>query len=152
MVEAQERLDFTERLLAQRPETRQIHEDTQEVHAAGTKAHRRNRVIRVDAWAWLYISGIVRDKLPTAYLFPEARREEPARLSRAHGVAVRDMKLSPALSLHKARHHWAVTHLRAGVPVAVEQTQLGHSTPVLTLTTYGALSRKARTGPGGRLW
>jgi integrase len=34
--------------------------------------------------------------------------------------------------------HWAVRHLRAGVPVAVVQAQLGHSTPVLTLKVYGA--------------
>jgi integrase len=44
----------------------------------------------------------------------------------------------PHMKLHNARHHWAVTRLRAGVPVAVVQQQLGHSTPVLTLRTYGA--------------
>jgi integrase len=48
------------------------------------------------------------------------------------------MKLTPRLTLHQARHHYAVTHLRAGVPVAVVQAQLGHSTPMLTLSTYGA--------------
>jgi integrase len=33
---------------------------------------------------------------------------------------------------------WAVTHLRAGVPLELVRRQLGHSTPVLTLKTYGA--------------
>jgi integrase len=85
-----------------------------------------------------YIREIVNDKLPTAYLFPEAWREDPTRLSRLHGQAVHDMKLEPALSLHHARHNWAVTHLRAGMPVALVPAQLGHSTPVLTLKTYRA--------------
>jgi len=116
----------------------QVHDATQEVHAAGTKAHRRNRVVRIDSWAWPYIADIVRDKLPSAYLFPDAWREDETRLTRAHGRAVKEMTLAPALSLHRARHHWAVTHLRAGVPVAVVQAQLGHSAPMLTLKTYGA--------------
>jgi len=116
----------------------QVHDATQEVHAAGTKAHRRNRVVRIDSWAWPYIADIVRDKLPSAYLFPDAWREDETRLTRAHGRAVKEMTLAPALSLHRARHHWAVTHLRAGVPVAVVQAQLGHSTPMLTLKTSGA--------------
>jgi integrase len=65
-------------------------------------------------------------------------REMPVRLSRLHSVTVRDLKLSPRLSLHHSRHHWAATRLRAGVPLAEVQRQLGHSTPVLTLRTYGA--------------
>jgi integrase len=107
---------------------------TREVRAVGTKAHRRNRVVRVDAWAWSYVADIVRDRLPTAYLFPDTWREDPELLTRLHRDAVEAMKLTPRLTLH----HWAVTNLRAGVPVAVVQAQLGHSTPTLTLKTYGA--------------
>jgi integrase len=39
--------------------------------------------------------------------------------------------------LHCARDHWAVRAARAGTPIAVIQTQLGHGSPVLTLTKYG---------------
>jgi integrase len=48
------------------------------------------------------------------------------------------LKLSRRLKVHAARHHWAVMRLRAGVPLEVVRRQLGHSTPILTLQTYGA--------------
>jgi integrase len=112
----------------------QIYDASREVRAGGTKAHQRNRVCRVSAWAWPHIAELVRGKLPTAYLFPDAWREDPEQLTRLHGEAVEAMKLEPRLTLHQARHHYAVTHLRAGVPVAVVQAQLGHSTPMLTLS------------------
>jgi integrase len=51
---------------------------------------------------------------------------------------VSELELTPRLTVHQARHHWAVTALRAGVPVAIVQHQLGHSTAVLTLQTDGA--------------
>jgi len=38
--------------------------------------------------------------------------------------------------LHCARDHWAVRAARAGTPVAVIQAQLGHGSPMLTLTKY----------------
>ncbi len=115
----------------------QVDEATEEVHALGTKAHKRNRVVRVDAWAWPYIKPVLANKTPTALLFPEEWRKDPSVLSKAHKRAVTDMKLDLKLTLHHARHAWAVRNLRAGVPVAVAQHQLGHSTPTLTLRTYG---------------
>jgi integrase len=48
------------------------------------------------------------------------------------------LKLPQVLRLHSARHHWAVLNLRAGVPVAVVQHQLGHASASMTLNTYGA--------------
>jgi integrase len=58
-------------------------------------------------------------------------------MSRWHSETLKGLEL-PHLALHNARHHWAVTHLRAGVPLELVRRQLGHSTPVLTLKTYGA--------------
>lgn len=107
-----------------------------EIHAPGTKTHTRQRMARVSAWAWPYIWKYAKDLLPTARLFPVEWR--PDVVSRMHEATVTALKLPEALTLHEARHHWAVTHLRAGVPVAVVQHQLGHSTPILTLKTYGA--------------
>jgi site-specific recombinase XerD len=116
----------------------QVYDASQEIAARGTKAHARNRICKVSAWAWPYVAELVRGKLPTAYLFPDDWRADPDQLTRLHGEAVEAMKLEPRLTLHQARHFWAVTHLRAGVPVAVVQGQLGHSTPMLTLSVYGA--------------
>jgi len=116
----------------------QVHDTTQEIHAIGTKAHQRNRVVRVDSWAWPYIQEIVRDKLPTAYLFPEAWRTDRSIVSKLHRRTVAELQIEPQLTLHHARHAWAVSHLRAGMPTALVQQQLGHAGPMLTLTRYGA--------------
>ena len=48
------------------------------------------------------------------------------------------LKLPQVLRLHSSRHHWAVLNLRAGVPVAVVQHQLGHASASMTLNVYGA--------------
>jgi integrase len=58
-------------------------------------------------------------------------------MSRWHSETLGQLKL-PHLALHNAHHHWAVTHHASGVPLELVRRQLGHSTPVLTLKTYGA--------------
>jgi integrase len=117
----------------------QICEAALEVRAIGTKAHQRNRAVQLDRWALPFVAELLRDKTPTAYLLPDDWREDDGEgLSRAHDRLVAGLELTPRLTLRHARHHWAATHLRAGVPVPVVQRQLGHSTPVLTLQTYAA--------------
>jgi integrase len=75
--------------------------------------------------------------LPTARLFPAEWK--PYQVNHWHRWIVKEtLKLSRRLKVHAARHHWAVTHLRAGVPIEVVRRQLGHSTPILTLQIYGA--------------
>lgn len=108
---------------------------TREIRAAGTKAHTRHRVAIVADWAWPALDRYVRPMLPQARLFPEGWRADE--VSRIHSATVRTLGLKPFCTMHGARHHWAVMRLRAGTPVAVVQAQLGHSTPMLTLTTYG---------------
>ena len=39
--------------------------------------------------------------------------------------------------MYNARHHWAVGRLRSGSSIYDVQRQLGHSSPTLTLRTYG---------------
>jgi integrase len=110
---------------------------SQEINAAGTKTHTRHRVATVADWAWPMIREYVKTRLPAARLFPEAWT--PEAVSKWHRWTVKDvLKLDQALRLHSARHHWAVTNLRAGVPVAVVQAQLGHASASMTLDTYGA--------------
>lgn len=47
------------------------------------------------------------------------------------------LKLADKYVVHAARDHWAVRAARAGTPIAVIQNQLGHASPMLTLTKYG---------------
>jgi integrase len=107
---------------------------TKEIRAAGTKAHTRDRVCRVADWAWPIIWEHIRDRLPVARLF----RDDLTRwtVSDWHRETVTSLKL-PQYPLRNARDHWAVYRLRAGAPVALVQTQLGHGSPMLTLTKYG---------------
>jgi integrase len=46
------------------------------------------------------------------------------------------INLPKRFPLHCARDHWAVRAARAGTPIAVIQAQLGHGSPMLTLTKY----------------
>lgn len=106
---------------------------TKEIRAAGTKAHSRDRVARVADWAWPIVSGYTKSLLPPALLFPGLNRWS---VSDWHRTAVKSIGLR-SHPLRNARDHWAVRAARAGTPIAVIQNQLGHSTPMLTLTKYG---------------
>ncbi len=108
------------------------------MRAIGTKAHARNRIVPIESWAWPFILEIAKDKLPGAYLFPEVWRRDHSSVSKLPKRTVQALGITPVLTLHHARHHWAVTHLRAGMPHAIVQAQLGHASPMLTLSRYGA--------------
>lgn len=108
--------------------------DTREVRAAGTKAHTRDRMVRVAAWAWPYVWAVAEPLDSGARLFPGWNRWT---VSDWHRETTRALALTPHYPLYHARHHWAATHLRAGVPVAVVQRQLGHASAKHTLDTYG---------------
>jgi site-specific recombinase XerD len=107
---------------------------TRSVRAAGTKTHTRDRVCRVANAAWKRLERWIRDKPAEVLLFPS----RPTRwtVSGWHRDTAAALKLPP-YPLHNARHHWAVMRLRLGAPVAMVQHQLGHSTPMLTLSLYG---------------
>jgi site-specific recombinase XerD len=109
---------------------------SREIRAAGTKTHTRDRVGVVADWAWPIIAAYVKRMLPSARLFPAEWKVY--QVNHWHRWCVREqLKLGKRLKVHAARNHWAVMRLRAGVPIAVVQRQLGHSTPMLTLTVYG---------------
>jgi integrase len=110
-----------------------IWESSQEIRAAGTRAPTRDRVAKVSPWAWPFIWGYAQHQC--GRLFPVFWRDDT--MSRWHSETLKGLEL-PHLALHNARHHCAVTHLRAGVPLELVRRQLGHSSPVLTLKTYGA--------------
>lgn len=108
--------------------------ETHEIRAAGTKAHSRDRVVRVADWAWPYIERLTKGKLPQSPLFGEHWTRWT--VSDWHRETVKALGL-PVYPLHNARDHWAVRAARAGTPIAVIQAQLGHESPTLALTKYG---------------
>jgi integrase len=59
----------------------------------------------------------------------------PERVSRLFLSAVQRHGMPP-IRLHDLRHTWATLALASGVEVKTVQEHLGHSTPVITLTTY----------------
>jgi len=105
-------------------------------------------VARVADWAWPAVWEHIRDLLPAARLFPSSwsrftvsdwhRQAIGEGTKRNDGsVAAEGLRLAQRYPLHCARDHWAVRAARAGTPIAVMQQQLGHSSPVLTLSKYG---------------
>jgi integrase len=107
---------------------------TNEIRAAGTKTHTRDRMARVADWAWPIFWSYAKDHLPTARLWRATLIRFT--VSDWHRETVKALKL-PAYPLKNARHHWAVRMLRNGAPIHVVQAQLGHSSAELTLDTYG---------------
>lgn len=108
---------------------------TQEIRAAGTKTHTRDRMVRVASWAWPHLSRYLQSMLDVAPLFPTVGSRHTA--SDWHVETVKALKLAQQHPMKNARHHWAVRAIRAGTPIAVVQHQLGHASPTLTLKVYG---------------
>lgn len=108
---------------------------SKECRAPGTKAFTRDRLLRIDDWAWDILWDHGKLVLPTARLFDATWTRHM--LHDWHTAALEALELPVRLPPYHARHAWAVRHLRAGTPVKVVQEQLGHATPQLTLSTYG---------------
>jgi integrase len=118
-----------------------VWEATKEIRAAGTKAHSRDRACRVADWAWEAVWGHCRRMLPAALLWPGWNRWTVSDWHRetvgCNEETKQGLNLRWRYPLHCARDHWAVGAARAGTPIAVIQAQLGHGSPMLTLTKYG---------------
>lgn len=107
--------------------------NTKQVRAPGTKAHTRDRTVRVSDWAWDMFWDFARPRLYGKLFSPKTRYT----VSSWHRQTIRSLELPKVLPLKNARHHWAATRLRAGAAFQLVQQQLGHSSPALTLNTYG---------------
>jgi integrase len=114
-----------------------IWETSKEIRAAGTKAHSRDRVCRVADWAWKAVWGHSKAVLPGAPLWPATWNRWTVSDWHRETVGAEGLNLPQQHPLHCARDHWAVRAARAGTPIAVIQAQLGHGSPMLTLTKYG---------------
>ncbi|MDA1081985.1 MAG: tyrosine-type recombinase/integrase [Gemmatimonadetes bacterium] len=124
-------LDVSDGLQVRRSD---IDERNRQIRAPGTKAHTRDRIVTVDDRVWDLFWAIARRAIGMAHVFPQWNRHT---VSHWHGATVKALGFEVRYPLKNARHHWAATHLRAGVSIYVVQRQLGHSTPMLTLNTYG---------------
>ena len=107
--------------------------NTKQVRAPGTKAHTRDRTVRVSDWAWGMFWDFARPRLYGKLFSAETRYT----VSDWHRQTVMSLGLPEALPLKNARHHWAATRFRASAPLQLVQRQLGHASPTLTLNTYG---------------
>jgi integrase len=113
--------------------TTDVQLEAKRIRGPGTKAHSRDRVARVADWAWPIVEEYVRSLQPGALMFPKLDRQQATKW---HAETVSDLAL-PHVPMKNARHHWAVRMIRSGAPVRIVQDQLGHSTPLLTLSIYG---------------
>ena len=106
----------------------------QDVRAAGTKEHTRDRQSYVADWAWPLVWALAKTISPGQKLFGAITQST---MTHWHRDAVVALALAPQLPLYNGRHHWAATRIRAGVPVEVVSRQLGHSSTQETLRVYG---------------
>jgi integrase len=104
-----------------------------EVRARGTKAHTRDRVVRIAEWAWPYLEKHLKKTLPGEYLFRGIDRKTASDAHRARLVAlgIRHHRM------HDARHFYAIRAVRAGTPYELVARQLGHADVQMVATRYG---------------
>ena len=99
-------------------------------------------------WAWPIVDAYARTTMPNVLLFPNVpdryaasdwhRQTIGAGIKDTHGTVIRPgLNLRDRHPMYNARHHWAVRRLRSGSSIYDVQRQLGHSSPTLTLRTYG---------------
>jgi integrase len=63
----------------------------------------------------------------------------------ALAAAIEAGEVSEAFTLHALRHVFATTHLNAGTPPHIVMGWMGHTSPVVTINTYGGQLKRDRT-------
>ncbi len=126
---------------------RDVELEEREVRARGSKSYNRDRIVTVAEWAWPLLVDRCKTLLPDAPLFPGLSRWTASDLHRA--TLGKLTLLRKGITLHAARHHWAVRALKAGTPIELVARQLGHKDGVLCLKVYG---RFLPTGAERRKW
>lgn len=105
------------------------------VRGATGKSPARERVCRIDAWAWDLLWPDICLMAPDAPLLPGFSERNAYY---AHRAALKACHLEDrGVTLHSARHAWAVRKLRAGFPVELVARQLGHTDGSMVLKVYG---------------
>lgn len=112
---------------------RDVDPGSKEVRARGTKSANRDRVVTVADWAWPMVEVACRSLLPDAFLFGGISRWTASDIHRETVTALELYR--PGITLHAARHHYAVRMVRAGAPIELVARQLGN-TPAVCLRYY----------------
>jgi integrase len=130
---------------------RDVDMKTKEIHAAGTKAHSRNRIVRVADWAWPYVEQMAKGLMADAKLFeeiPDRWRAAVHHDEAIYGYAVSQRRdeskglvaefpVYRGYTMRDARHTWAVRAVKSGMPLHMVSEQLGHANGTLVLKVYG---------------
>jgi len=84
---------------------------------------------------------------------PDGRVFHPEAFSKTFDRRVRQPAFAdlPIIRLHDLRHTWATLALEAGVDVAVVSKRLGHSSPVVTWSTYQHVRKGMQTDAAERV-
>jgi hypothetical protein len=104
-----------------------------EVRVRGTKAHNRDRIVRVAEWAWPHLEAHVSILTSGERLFGGIDRWNVGDVHRAALVALG----LPHHRVHDARHFYAIRAVRAGTPYELVARQLGHVDVAMVARIYG---------------
>jgi integrase len=125
---------------------RQVSTLDKEIHAPGTKAYNRNRVVRVAEFAWDAVLELVRGKHPDSLLFDRIPHRYAAGDSHlalvktlgeeGHRIFVEYDGKAHNYTLRDHRHTWAVRAARSGWPIGAIAEVLGHANSVLANKVY----------------
>lgn len=134
---------------ALRVRVRDVDPATQIIRARGTKFDTRDRMVKVDAWAWPFVQRAIQGKFPDALVWPIYPEQDATEtgLKRAEGRVYRAVKKAltlPALrglpstyTVHDARHSYAVRHVKLGTPYRAIAHNLGHTDELQVIKVYG---------------
>ena len=125
---------------------RDVNENTRTVRARGTKTGFRDRLVRVDDWAWPIVLGATQGKTPDALLWSfrkgqdtserkrQAAGEHTLRILRG---ALKALSLNEKYTQHDARHSYAVRHVKLGTSYKKIAHNLGHADESQVIKVYG---------------
>jgi integrase len=123
-----------------------------EIHAPGTKAYNRNRVVRVAEFAWDAVLELVKGKHPDSLLFDQIPHRYAAGDSHlalvrqlgeeGHRIFVECDGKAKNYTLRDHRHTWAVRAARSGWPIGPIGEQLGHANSILANKVYAKFMSK----------
>jgi integrase len=131
---------------------RQVSTIDKEIHAPGTKAYNRNRVVRVAEFAWDAVLELVKGKHPDSPLFDRIPHRYAAGDSHlalvkqlgeeGHRIFIECDGKPKNYTLRDHRHTWAVRAARSGWPIGAISEVLGHSNTVLANKVYAKFITK----------
>lgn len=131
---------------------RQVSTIDKEIHAPGTKAYNRNRVVPVAEFAWDAVLELVKGKHPDSLLFdriPHRFAAGDAHLALVKSLGEEGHRIFTEYdgkphnyTLRDHRHTWAVRAARSGWPMPAISEVLGHANSVLANKVYARFSSR----------